>query len=362
MKRAAIVLLLLLMFSGEAAARELDFSGLRPHTGKVNPRPFSFYIGILPYAGFRNIKSLGKIPDFVHVVSGFSIPDGTIRSIPRLFNDVNDLYRSKFTIQGVVLPQVRVGLNYKHFEFSFRGGAVNFITSKVFLLEKEIDFFQIYFPSNGTPYLRTDEQRVLHIKAHTLLGGEFWGTVRVPVKTPKYRLHLLLGLGGDVGYLHSYEYSVRIAKRFSQYDIFTNELLTSKRVIGHLGLRFGFQLDGYKYLRPRVVLEAMGLVSHDPTALPRLNLGVSIRIWKLGTLNASVMDLANPEGRVEFARRFGKNNEVAFGGVLRSKQFKSDLGYLTLSVGSKLVKFTSTMLFEKTRIGLLVGVGLGYWP
>jgi hypothetical protein len=362
--RAAIVILLLLFVSGEAAAQELDFRGIRPHLVKESPRLFSFYIGILPTLGVRDVTSFGKIPNFIDAINGFDIPGEDIQSLPELIGDVNALYRSKFSINSIVLPQIEIGVNSKYFELSFRGGAVNLTNSNVFILEKKIDLFQLVYYPDGTPYLVTDQQKVLHIRSRTLLGGELWGTIKLPIQTPRYKLKLLLGIGGSIGYSYTHEHSIAVAEEFSTYHAFDTETNGSGKVVGDLGLRVGLQLDGYKYLRPRIVLEARGIISHAANAaqMPKPNLGLSLRIWKLATLSASFLDLTNPEVRIEASRGFSSNSEVALGGVFRSKQFKGSFGYLTLSVGGRLVKFTNTLLFEKSQVGLLIGAGLGYWP
>lgn len=364
MKRAAAIggIAIIMIICTNVAAQTIDFRGIRPHLAKENTKTFSISIPIIPYAGFRDVKSFGKIPRFSRALESFNIPRNDIRSLPELVEDVNNLVKSKFSLNGVVLPQVGINFNSKSFEFSFRGGVVNLTKGEVLNLEKELDFFQIYYNQDGSSYLRTDRQKVLHIKALTLAGGEFWGTAKIPVKISRYRLRFLLGIGGMAGYLHTHQYTVRLAQKFSTFHMFDHETIKMGRSIGQLGLRMGFQLDGYKYLRPRVIVEAMGLVGHDHTHPPTISLGLSVRIWKLFTFSSSVLNFADPEVKVEISRDFHKNSEVALGGVFKSKSFKSDFGYLTLALGGKLVKLTSTMLVEKSRVGLLFGVNLGYRP
>lgn len=359
MRRAAIVFLLLLFTSTGAAAQQLDFKGLRPYTGMDSPRKFSFYIGVFPYGGFRDVTSFAKIPGFTSALSGFDIPSSSLRDLAELLSDVTELYNERFSIRNIVLPQVYLWWNSKHFEFSFRGGVVNVTKSDVFHLGTTIDPTRIVFRWGRAQYLITDQQKILSIKSRTLLGGEFWGTTKLPIKVSRYRLQLLFGIGGDFGYLHTHDYYIALAKEFSLDNVFDKETNKHGKWVGHLGLRLGFQLDGYKYLRPRVILEMVGAL-HSTKAM--LNLGTSIRFWKILTLNTSILDITNPEVRTEVSRRFSTNSEVSIGGVFRSKFFETDLGYVSCSVGGKFVKFTSTILFEKKQVGLLIGVGLGYWP
>ena len=351
-----------ILICNSAVAQPIDFSGIRPHTAREYPKGISFSIPIIPHGGLRDIKSFGHISKFIKALNGFNIPTGSVQSLLELVKDVNNIYGSKFSIDNVVIPQVFLNINYEFFEFSFRGGLVNFTKSDVLNIEKELDLFSIYYDAYGSSYLLTEQQTVLHIKARTLLGGEFWGTIKIPVKTNRYKLKLLLGLGGMIGYLYTHEYTVRVAKEFSRDHLFDTETIKSGETISEMGLRVGFQLDGYKYLRPRFILETMGIVSHDPEQMPRMNLGLNVQIWKLFTLSSSILNFADPEVRIEISREFHKNSEIAIGGGVRNKSFKKDFGYLTIALGGKIVKLTTTLLIEKSRAGLLLGVGLGHYP
>ncbi len=352
---------ILCLLACDASAQPFDFRGIRPRLAN-EPRALSIRVDVLPYAGFRDVRTLGKAPEFVRAVSGFNLPTRGIRSLPEFVADVGALYRSRFSTFGVILPQVHLEYATKSFEFTFRGGAVNVTTGQVFVLEREFNFFDIGYYNDGTAYLRTEEQTVLAIHSRTLAGGEAWGMLKIPVKASRYRLQLLLGLGASVAYAHAHAYTLTVAPKLSQYAVLDNQTTTSGHVVGGMGMRVGLQLDGYRYLRPRVVLEVMGMTDRRNGGLPMVSIGASLRVWKVATVGLSVLDIANYELRLEASRGLGRNSEVVLGGVVRSKLMRSDFAYASLSVGSKFLKFTATALMARRRLGVLIGMGLGYWP
>lgn len=363
---AFLVATVVLFFSSTQKANAgFGFHGLYPHLAE-RPKQRSFSFPVVPYVGLRNVKNFGKLPKLFRAISGFSIPSSGLASLPELISDIKALYDSRLVIQKAVLPQVSFSWVAEKFELTFRGGVSNFTRSSIFALEDQIDFTNVYYYWDGTPYVRTTGPHVLQVSSITVIGGEFWGLYKktVPI-SKKLRGTLLIGAGFNLGWRYDYQYAIRVAEEFSQNRFLEHEESRHPSVVGQLGMRIGMQIDGWSYLRPRFMLEVAGLISEDLYRLPTVSLGFSLGVWRLGTVDFSARDIGSsrPEIRFGMKKRFHLNSDVSLGGLINSRQFGGNLGYITVGIGGgKISKITLTSLFDKKQAGLMIGVKLGYLP
>ena len=364
---AFLVFVLLCSTISNAESKDINFRNIFPSIALEPERKFSFSFPIVPYGGFRNVASMENIPNFFKVLRGidffYSSSSNYLTSLNNLIIDINNLYRNRFTISTLSYPQLSIKYKSRLFEFTFNGIFSSFTKSEVFVFQNNFDFFNIKYYWNGVPYLITDQQEVLRVKTLVLLGSEVWGTVKIPVKIPKYRLNLLLGIGGTLGALHKRDYRIRVAEELSEFNTFSDYTKSGWSFVGDFGLRFGVELKGFKYLYTRVVLEAEGLARFDSIKLPQANLGVFLGIYNICKISMDILDMGNPSVKLSVGRDFGSKTGVSVGGITNYKLIgNKDLGYISWFLRSKYMKLTTTFLFEKSRVGFLVGVSVGYYP
>lgn len=373
-KICSALVALLLLVSGTAYAKDLDFRGLRPKTaempqyGYVSPG-IQLTIGfpLIPYMGVSNLLSFGDVPVMFDALSKLRMPeDGDL--FTRLYgfiDNVNSLYNKKVNLQGLVLPLRILGIKHKWFEVTVDGGVVNSTTSKIHGLENKLSSSNILLDEFWTPYLKTDKQVVAEVRSRTLFGGDIWGIGKLPLTIRGYGLTVLAGIGTTLGYRYDYYYKAYLEEEVTVSSGFTDETKIKEGFVWAIHGMVGAQFDIPKYLNTRVVFQLRGrphLPGEKADLTPDCSIGMDMKIWKVASLRAEVLDFRNPEYKVEVSRKFGLNSEVAIGGLFRSEIFGDALAYATIGLGGRPVKVTATVLTDGAKVGLLFGVNVGYFP
>ena len=376
MKKIAFLLFLftfmfILWPDSPAKAQQLDFSGLRPSVAEVPE--YTVSVGLpLPHAGVTDINSLGELPSFIKSLSDLKMPDGsdTYANLLGFMENVNAMHGKNVHIEAIALPVRILGINTKWFELRLDGGVANYTTFRMNGLENKLDLSNIRMDEDNIPYVETEGQRILELKSRNLLGGTLWAIVKTPIKVGKYTIIPMAGLGLTLAYSYSYTMSIDMSSTVKMDSGFSKNDETKTDLLWAIHGMVGLQFNGFKYLRPRIVLQFCGrpmagasrtmVDAWDPT--PAINFGIDLKVWKIATLRAEVRDFKNPEYRTEISRKFFTNSEVAIGGVFKSKLLNKDFGYAMIGLGGEPIKATTTILFDKNQVGVLFGVILGYMP
>lgn len=360
-------IIFIILFLVSTPAHAFGFDRMRPRTAEVPE--YKLTIGLGFELGFTNITSLKDTTIFIDALTKLSMPEGDDFFVQMygFIASMNGLYNKKVNLTGVSLPIRILGICTKWFELTLDGGIINFSKAKVNGLEKKLDGRDIEIGEDWVPYLVVNPQSVLKLTTTTLLGGEVRAIGKYPIKVGKYTITPLAGVVFSVGYIYNYTTSFKMDGVIRYDSGFTRSSQSGFGMSWTAGGVLGAQFDGFKYLRPRIMFQFSTRLTEPykrGTEVDKTfsyDIGVDLKIWKIATVRAEVLDMLHPEYRVEVSRGFLGNNEIAVGGVFNSDMF-NDMGYVILGLGGKFIKVTTTAITNGKQFGLLFGLKFGYMP
>lgn len=359
-KLGLLTVLLILLIPSYVNARSLDLSTFRPDLASIPDRGLSISLPLVPYFGTPNIFDVAGIKTYTDIYSNMGPPpfEGDVWAMFHVIDCANRLKGHGAKLDILLLPSLSLSINSKYLEFYFSGIASGYMSMKIRGLEKELDITDLVLTESG-PNLALGEQKIFSYKNGYIIGFETWFIGKTPIKVKNTVVTPLLGVGFTFGYNFSYTYNMYSYESVSITDGIYYDQSKNKEWIMDLGGLVGIQWETKK-LTSRLVIQSANLFSLHP----EFDLGLSVDVKNTLTASTEIRNFSRPRPTFlfELSRSFGKNSEVAVGLATNSNIIARDFGYLNLSFGGKIVRATTTFIFNDKQFGVLIGTNIGYYP
>lgn len=341
------------------------FQGVRPRVGDIEDKKLVISIPIIPLVGSTNFLNYSEINSFIDAATNLRFPDegSDLERLQGFIDTINNFHGANANLYMMVLPSARLEVNSKYFEFKVFGGAKSYASAKLRGLSRQLSISDVQFDQNSQPYITGLQQRILELKNINLFGGEAWAIGKVPINIKNYKLTVLFGVGSVVAYRMAYSLTLDLENTVTTNSGFILETKQQHDLLWNVNAMAGLQFDGFKWLRPRLVVQVRDIYNgYDKRSKPLVDLGLEAKIGKRFGVHAELYNVANPQARVEGTFSFLTNSEVALGGMFNSEYPGKHYGYAVLGLGGSVVKWTLMVIFNKDSLGAFMGLNIGWNP